>query len=892
MIGSLDTRTVVCGYVISNVLCTIVVALLWVRNRSHFAGIGFWLADFALQTLALVLAILRGLLPDFISIVLPNALVLAGTILMLMGLERFVGKRARQLHNYLLLAAFFVLHTYFTFVQPSQLNRTTYFSLALVLVFAQSTWLMFGRTDPELRPATRGVGLVFVAAGLLATIRVVLDLILNPGNDLFQLDPSDTFYLLANQMLFIALTFGLALMVNRRLLANMERDLAQRIQAEEALDKAELQYRSLVEESLQGILIYQDNRVVFTNQAQADSLGYSKQELAALSPEQFSQLIHPQDRALVFSRLEDELAGKPVPSAYEFRVLRKDGGASWHQAVINQIEYRGRPAIQATSMDISEHKRLEEALKTSQSLAQGLYESAPDALITVDARGRITQANGQAQSMFGYNADELSGQPIELLIPKDLRGKHKQNRRGYFRKPRRRAMGSGLELSALRKDGSTFPVEIELSPLQVGAEIFVTADIRDISERKQIDQALKYRTNVLAALHQVTLDLVNRHEMNDILQTLLIKIGALLDASDISFDLVENDDTLVTYAVTSEQPLEKGDRMRRGEGGWLSWQAIDSGQPAVLEDYASWEKRRPLYEGYPIHAIMIIPIHHGARTIGAINISRSTANKPFNDSDVYVAQQLAQMAALVLDNAELYAQLQSKLSESVSREAALHQAQAQVIEQQRTMATFEERQRMARDLHDSVNQSIHSLVLFSETLVSALEKDNPGRARQISESLQESARQALKETRLLLYQTQASVEEKDINLVDELNARLAAVELRAGIRAQIVLEGSLQHCPDLWHENLFWITIEALNNSIKHAQARKVKIIIRSFKNYIELEVIDDGRGFDASRPRGGGYGLRNMQERADLLGGRLTVTSTPGKGTGILFRAEIEAPR
>ena len=200
------------------------------------------------------------------------------------------------------------------------------------------------------------------------------------------------------------------------------------------------------------------------------------------------------------------------------------------------------------------------------------------------------------------------------------------------------------------------------------------------------------------------------------------------------------------------------------------------------------------------------------------------------------------------------------------------------------LATLDERERMARELHDSVNQSIHSLVLFSETLVSTLEKNNISRARQISERLLESARQALKETRLLLYQTQPSVKERGVNLIEELNARLTNVELRAGVKAQIILEGSLAHCPQEWHENLFWITIEALNNSLKHAQARSIQIIINCYPKYMELEVIDDGRGFDTTRPNAGGYGLHNMQERADLLGGTLTFTSAPGEGTSVRF--------
>ena len=120
---------------------------------------------------------------------------------------------------------------------------------------------------------------------------------------------------------------------------------------------------------------------------------------------------------------------------------------------------------------------------------------------------------------------------------------------------------------------------------------------------------------------------------------------------------------------------------------------------------------------------------------------------------------------------------------------------------------------------------VHTLILFAETLVSTLDKNNIERARQISGRMRESALQSLKEIRLLLYQTQTSVKGRDLNLIQELNARLANVELRAGVRAEIIEEGSLQYCPEAWHENLFWITIVARNNLLKHAQ-----FIIRCFQ--------------------------------------------------------------
>jgi signal transduction histidine kinase len=200
---------------------------------------------------------------------------------------------------------------------------------------------------------------------------------------------------------------------------------------------------------------------------------------------------------------------------------------------------------------------------------------------------------------------------------------------------------------------------------------------------------------------------------------------------------------------------------------------------------------------------------------------------------------------------------------------------------------MEERQRLARDLHDSVNQSIHSLILFSETLISTLERNSVDRARQIAGRLQESARQALKETRLLLYEIQAPASENGVDLIQGLETRLVTVERRAGIKAQIVQEGSLDLCPQAWHENLFWIAIEALNNALKHAQARNTKVIIRCLPKCIELKIVDDGIGFDPKKPRAGGMGLKNMRERAELLHGELEILSAPGEGSAVKFYAE-----
>jgi len=221
----------------------------------------------------------------------------------------------------------------------------------------------------------------------------------------------------------------------------------------------------------------------------------------------------------------------------------------------------------------------------------------------------------------------------------------------------------------------------------------------------------------------------------------------------------------------------------------------------------------------------------------------------------------------------------------------LQKTQGQLVEQQMTLAALDERKRLGRNMHDSVNQSIHSLMLFSETLIVLLEKKQTEKAFGVAERIQESGRQALKEIRLLVYETQDSVASQDIDFIDALGQRLDMVERRVGIKAEIICdEDVMEHCPPEWNENLYWMVVEALNNSLKYAQARNVKIIIHATDKQFGVEIKDDGAGFDPSQARSGGFGMRTMRERAEILGGKISVESSIGYGTSVKFNAEIGA--
>jgi two-component system NtrC family sensor kinase len=163
---------------------------------------------------------------------------------------------------------------------------------------------------------------------------------------------------------------------------------------------------------------------------------------------------------------------------------------------------------------------------------QSLLESAPDAIVIVDATGRIAIANGQAERLFGYDRALLIGQPIEILLPEHLRERHARHRTGYIGEPHTRPMGSGLDLVARRRDGSEFPVEISLSPLQTEEGLLVTSVIRDITERKQaadeLERQVRRRTAHLNALLDFSQELLGARGLDVVFQRGLSHAMALV----------------------------------------------------------------------------------------------------------------------------------------------------------------------------------------------------------------------------------------------------------------------------------------------------------------------------------------------------------------------------
>lgn len=292
----------------------------------------------------------------------------------------------------------------------------------------------------------------------------------------------------------------------------------------------------------------------------------------------------------------------------------------------------------------------------------------------------------------------------------------------------------------------------------------------------------------------------------------------------------------------------------------ISGRVAATGEAILVPDTS----REPCYipiPGSQTCSEFIVPIKVGNKIIGILDVESDRPNA-FNITDVDLITSLANQTSVAIENARLY-------------------------KQARQVAVLEERQRLARELHDSVTQSLYGITLYSQAAAGQLALNHLDQVDKHLQEINETSQEALAEMRLLIYQLRPPMLEKE-GILTALQARLSAVEGRAGLKTSLKADLTTR-LPIAVEEGLYHIAQEALNNTLKHAHAQSVGIFLQQSGSQVTMEIIDDGIGFNVTEAyRDGKMGLPDMEDHASELGGRLLVVSEPGQGTRIKVEVEI----
>jgi len=273
------------------------------------------------------------------------------------------------------------------------------------------------------------------------------------------------------------------------------RDITQR-------KKLEQKFKALLDAAPDATVIVNEKGIIEMINHQTENLfGYSREEMIGkpveiLIPQELKGK-HVHHRGSFFK----EARVRSMGAGLELKAVKKDGATFLVEISLSPIQTEEGLLVSASVRDITDRKKSEEKFRS-------LLDSAPDATVIVNEKGIIQVTNHQTENLFGYSREEMIGQPVEILIPGELRGKHEHHREGFVKAARVRTMGEGIELNAVKKNGTRFPVEISLSPIQTEEGMLVSASVRDITLRKNLENELK-RTNaeVEAFTYSVSHDL-------------------------------------------------------------------------------------------------------------------------------------------------------------------------------------------------------------------------------------------------------------------------------------------------------------------------------------------------------------------------------------------------
>lgn len=514
---------------------------------------------------------------------------------------------------------------------------------------------------------------------------------------------------------------------------------------------------------------------------------------------------------------------------------------------------------------IAERQQTEAALRASEEQYQSIFKSTTDGLFVHDLEGNLVDFNPAASRMHGYTDDDFRQlQPDQFIHPDSL-----PIFRAYLRTIRegRQFRGSAVDIC---KDGTNFPVEVFGTRFTYRGQPHALAVVRDITEQVQayqlLERRVEERTRELSALLDVSRNVASTLELRPLLELILNQLKTVVDYSGATIVTLQDDIfRVVEYVgpIQREQALQTPLHLMAGYRKTASQRA-----PVIIADLwddsadsreirAAWEESLAQYFRHA-HSWLGAPLLAKDCLIGVLAMEHIRPDY-FTLQDAHLVSAFADQAAVAIENARLYEQAQA-------------------------LAALEERQKLARELHDSVSQALYGIALGARTARTLLDRD-PAKAVEPLDYCLSLADAGLMEMRALIFELRPESLEAE-GLVTALTKQADSLHARLGIQVhtQFCEEPAI---PLAAKEALYRIAQEAMQNIIKHAHASEVTILLERDGECIRLLIRDNGRGFDPKKKHPGHLGLKSMQERAQKIGGLFDVESQPGGGAAIQVTLE-----
>jgi PAS domain S-box-containing protein len=682
-----------------------------------------------------------------------------------------------------------------------------------------------------------------------------------------------------------------------RVLFRLIEELEERTRAEQAARESEASFRSLAENASDAIFILcgVDPRFVFANRRVEALTGYSPEELVGLS---LGDLIQAPYIDTVMKNYQARVRGTGVIEQYETVVQHRSMGEIPVELSAALIQWHGQPASFIIARDASarkaretqildENARLEVVNRLSVALREFTHINDAGRLILNQVMDLLGMASGLVltrdevrieviSSSSPGMADVLQGFPDHVLMASgseksiqviSIQDEQSNSEDWLGWASRQASPFQSIVVLPLRIYEMTtgFLVLLDAGPVEVSpamrALLSQVAEIAAITlERMRIQTTLEQRvadrTHDLSILYRVMTVANQPLEKEEMLSQVLSIALEAIRASTGWIQLVAAEPEIVQLG--GKDPAEVRRLMDLVKGSLFEEEILTRGKPRIVSGLPIAWNQTLEEEGWPGDLIGI-PLQSSGTALGIF----------WGYKDEAVSLTLEDIALLVSIGERIGTALET-----------LH-----LNENLRRLAVLEERHRLARDLHDSVTQDIYSLMLFAGDAKRSARSGNADQTEMSLKRVEEIARLSLKELRLMIYELRPP-ELQQVGLVKALRNRLEAVEKRTGIQVRFSSAGELQISSQA-EEHLYWIAIEALNNSLKYAGASQLVLKISTLDEGVEMEISDNGCGFDPGQIQSGGNGLRGMSERAAALGAALEIDSLPGQGVRIHIRVE-----